>query len=245
MKLTPRKKIGLTLVGIIGLGASLLGTTSADAASSKNTPTRYISLSSTGTVKVLPDAVRLNASVSLVGASNKEALSTASTASAAVRAALLANGIVTKYIKTTSLTVYPEYNYTQDKGSVLIGYRASQSFDVTIVNAQNAGTIVDAVVAAGTDALRIDGVTPFVLDNAAATESARVDAVKRARTRAASYAKLMGVKLGPVIYMEETSTPTSYPIMYGTVAKSDAGATQVDLGQQDVSVSINIRFYIN
>ena len=158
---------------------------------------------------------------------------------------MLANGIVTKYIKTTSLTVYPEYNYTQDKGSVLIGYRASQSFDVTIVNAQNAGTIVDAVVAAGTDALRIDGVTPFVLDNAAATESARVDAVKRARSRAASYAKLMGVKLGPVIYMEETSTPTSYPIMYAAVAKSDAGATQVDLGQQDVSVSINIRFYIN
>lgn len=235
------KKSAIALVGILGIGSALLFGNSANAATS---PTRYISLSSSGTVKVTPDAVRLNMTVSVLLPAAKDALGAASASAAAVRASLISLGIATKYIKTTSITVYPEYNYTQDKGSVLNGYRASQSFDVTLVVPKNAGAIVDAVVAAGGDNLQVNGVSPFVLNNTGATDSARAVAVKNARSKAASYAKLLGVKLGKVIYMEETGTPNPYPIQFSVTAKADSGATVVDLGQQDVTVSISIRFYI-
>ena len=99
---------------------------------------RTITVSATGSVKVTPDAVRINATVTKVATSNALALSEVGTNSAAVRKALLANGISTKDIKTQSLTVYPEYNYTQDKGSELIGYRSSQSFEILVRNAPNA-----------------------------------------------------------------------------------------------------------
>ena len=51
----------------------------------------------------------------------------------------------------------------------------------------------------------------------------------------------MGVKLSRVNFVVENSEPNSYPPMMA-MAKSDAGATVIDLGQQDVSVSITIQW---
>jgi uncharacterized protein YggE len=225
--------IALTLVG--GIAASL-------PAEAATTATRYVTVNSDGSVKVTPDAVRLNANVSVVAGSNKEALAKTSTSAAAVRAALTAAGIAKADIATQSISVYPEYNYTQDKGSVLIGYRGSQGFVVTIKNAENAGAVVDAVVAAGGDNLQIQGVTPFVLDSSKATESARANAVKNAKAKAASYAKLLDTKLGRVNYLVENSSPVNYPPVMAMAKAADSEATVVDLGQQDVTVSITIQW---
>jgi uncharacterized protein YggE len=225
--------IALTLVG--GIAASL----PAEAATAA---TRYVTVNSDGSVKVTPDAVRLNANVSVVAGSNKEALAKTSTSAAAVRAALTAAGIAKADIATQSISVYPEYNYTQDKGSVLIGYRGSQGFVVTIKNAENAGAVVDAVVAAGGDNLQIQGVTPFVLDSSKATESARANAVKNAKAKAASYANLLDTKLGRVNYLVENSSPVNYPPVMAMAKAADSEATVVDLGQQDVTVSITIQW---
>ena len=211
-------------------------------ASAATSATRYITVNSEGTVKVAPDAVRLNATVSIVGANSKSALAEASTASAAVRAALKTSGVDTKDIATQSITVYPEYNYTQDKGQSLIGYRAAQSFVVTIRNAKSAGAIVDAVVAAGGDSLQVNGVTPFILDTTKATLSARSDAVKKAKAKAISYASLLGVKLGKVIYLTENTSPSNYVPMLAMAKSADSGATEVDLGQQDVTVGISVQW---
>ena len=211
---------------------------------SQAAPVRYISVSSVGTVKVTPDAVRLNASVSNISKVSKDALAAANVAASKFRAAILANGIDKKYLASTTLTVYPEYNYTQEAGNVLIGYRASQSFEVVIRNAAKAGEIVDAVVASAGDLLAINGVTPFVYDDTKATEAARNSAVKNAKAKAASYAKLLGVKIGKIIYLQESSAPSSYPIMMAQAKASDE-STSIDLGQQDVSVSVATRWSIS
>jgi uncharacterized protein YggE len=225
--------IALTLVG--GIAAAI-------PAEAATTATRYVTVNSDGSVKVTPDAVRLNANVTAVAGSNKEALALTSTSAAAVRAALTKAGIAKADIATQSISVYPEYNYTQDKGSVLIGYRGSQGFVVTIKNAENAGAVVDAVVAAGGDNLQIQGVTPFVLDSSKSTESARANAVKNAKAKATSYAKLLGVKLGRVNYLVENSSPVNYPPVMAMAKAADSEATVVDLGQQDVTVSITIQW---
>ena len=205
--------------------------------------TRYITISATGTTTVVPDAVRINATVSVLGTSSKGALSTAGATSNAVRAALTANKVGAKDIATQSITVYPEYSYPASGTPTLSGYRATQSFDITIRAASTAGAVVDAIVEAGGDNLQVNGVSPFVLDNNKATETARAYAVGRAKAKAASYAKLLGIKLGRVIYLDETSTPSSYPI-YTTAAKADSAATVVDLGEQKVSVSVTVRWAI-
>ena len=224
--------IGLTLISGVSLA---LPASAAD--------TRYITISATGTTTVVPDAVRINATVSVLGTTSKSALSTAGTTSTAVRSALTANKVATKDIATQSITVYPEYSYPASGTPTLSGYRATQSFDITIRNATTAGAVVDEIVEAGKDNLQVNGVSPFVLDNDKAIEVARTAAVKKAKAKAASYAKLLGVKLGRVIYLDETSTPTAYPI-YTATAKAESDATVVNLGEQKVSVSVTVRWSI-
>jgi hypothetical protein len=234
MKIT-KKYIAIPVVALVVAAAFALPASAA-------TPERYVTVNAEGVVQVTPDAVRINASVSLVAGTSAQALSKTSTAAAKVRAALVAKKIATKDIKTTSISVYPEYNYTQDKGSVQIGYRASQSFEVIVRNAASAGAVVDDVVAAAGDDVQIQGATPFVLDSAKATASARAAAVANARAKAKSYAELLDVKLGKVTYLVENSSPVSYTPIMGVAKAADTGATEIDLGNQDVTVSITIRW---
>lgn len=207
-------------------------------------PTKHITVTGVGTSMVTPDAVRLMASVSVVGKTNKEALSGASTTATAVRGALKNEGVATKDIKTSSLTVYPEYKYSQEKGSELVGYRATQSFNVVIRKAENAGAVVDAVVVAGGDNLQINGVVPFLSNGAAATEKAREAAVADAKARANSYAKFLGASLGGVIYLTEVNAPVYNFPEFG-VAKAAADATQIDLGETEVTVTVTVRWSLN
>ena len=237
MKLNRIRTIAALVIATSLIGAAALAVPASAA------DTRYITISATGTTTVVPDAVRINATVSVLGTSSKGALSTAGATSNAVRAALTANKVGTKDIATQSITVYPEYSYPASGTPTLSGYRATQSFDITIRAASTAGAVVDAIVEAGGDNLQVNGVSPFVLDNNKATETARAFAVGRAKAKAASYAKLLGIKLGRVIYLDETSTPSSYPI-YSTAAKADSAATVVDLGEQKVSVSVTVRWAI-
>ena len=234
MKLT-KKYIAIPVVALVAAAAFAWPASAA-------TPARYVTVNAEGVVQVTPDAVRINASVSLVAGTSAQALSKTSTAAAKVRAALIAKKIATKDIKTTSISVYPEYNYTQDKGSVQIGYRASQSFEVIVRNAASAGAVVDDVVTAAGDDVQIQGATPFVLDSAKATASARAAAVANARAKAKSYAELLDVKLGKVTYLVENSSPVSYTPIMGVAKAADSGATEIDLGNQDVTVSITIRW---
>ena len=239
MKLT-KKSIVSTSIALALLGSLTVASNASAAATD-----RYISVSASGTIKVKPDAVRLNLTVTNVSPTSAAALSVANGTSTKVRAALTSNGIVAQYIKSAKLATFPEYNYTASGGSVLIGYRASQSFEVIVRNAANTGPVVDAVVAAGGDALNVDGVTPYIYDDTDATQSARIAAVKKAKTKAASYAKLLGVKLGSVIFLEESTSGSSYPYMMAMAKSADSSATQVDLGQQDVTVTVSTKWSIS
>jgi len=237
-KVSQKKFLAIPVVALVAAAAFAMPASAA-------TPERYITVNAEGVVQVTPDAVRINATVSLIAPTSAEALSKASAGAAKVRAALKAKKIESKDIKTTSISVYPEYNYTQDKGSVQIGYRATQSFEVIVRNAASAGAVVDDVVAAGGDNVQIQGATPFVLDSAKATASARTAAVANARAKATSYASLLKVKLGKVTYLVENSSPVSYTPIMGVAKAADTGATEIDLGKQDVTVSITIRWALN
>ena len=206
--------------------------------------TRYITVTGVGTISVVPDAVRFNATVSSLASTNAAALSSASKSAAAVRAALKDKGIALKDIRSANISVYPEYNWTQEAGTKITGYRASQSFDVLVRKASDAGTIIEAVVTAGGDNVQLGGVIPTTLNPAIATEEARAAAVANAKSKASSYAKLLGTSIGKVLFLEEQSSPIySSPF---PMAKAEADSSvQIDLGEQDVTVTITVRWALN
>jgi len=198
-----------------------------------------------GSVSVVPDAVRFSATVSTVGATNNAALSTATKSAAAVRQALKDAGIASKDIRSANISVYPEYNWTQEAGTKITGYRASQSFDVLVRNASKAGTIIEAVVTAGGDSVQLGGVIPVTLNPSAATEQARAAAVTNAKSKASSYAKLLGTAIGKVLSLEEQSSPVYSSPFPMAKAAADSTAVEIDLGEQDVTVTITVRWALN
>ena len=213
-------------------------------APSASANSRHITVTGTGSATVAPDAVRFLASVSTLAATNKTALANANKSSNAIREALKVNDIESKDIKSSSLTVYPEYNYSQDKGQELIGYRATQSFTIVIRKAARAGEIIDAVVDAGGDPLQITGVVPFLSKGSAAAAAARKAAVADAKARATSYANALGQRLGRVIFLNEVTAPTYNFPMIG-VEKAASDATQIDLGETEVTVTVNVRWALS
>jgi uncharacterized protein YggE len=210
------------------------------------TDNRYITVTGVGTISVVPDAVRFNATVSALASTNAAALSSASKSATAVRAALKEKGIAVKDIRSANISVYPEYNWTQEAGTKITGYRASQSFDVLVRKASTAGTIIEAVVSAGGDNVQLGGVIPVTLNPSLATEEARAAAVANAKSKAFSYAKLLGTSIGKVLSLEEQSSPIySSPFPMAKAGAADAAAVEIDLGEQDVTVTITVRWALN
>ena len=137
--------IALAMVSLLSIGA--LGLAPAQAAETS----RHITITGVGTINVVPDAVRFYPSVTALAPKSAEALATASKTATAVRAALRAEGIATKDIKSSNLSVFPEYSYTQEKGSVIVGYRATQSFTVIIRTFGSSALASELAVAAITN----------------------------------------------------------------------------------------------
>jgi uncharacterized protein YggE len=242
MKLTKIRTIAsiITVAAVAGVVSLAIPANSAGTADN-----RFITVTGVGTISVVPDAVRFNATVSAIASTNSAALSSASKSAAAVRAALKDKGIAVKDIRSANISVYPEYNWTQEAGTKITGYRASQTFDVLIRKAADAGSIIEAVVTAGGDNVQLGGVIPTTLNPAAASEEARAAAVANAKSKATSYAKLLGTSIGKVLSLEEQYAPVySSPFPMAKAESADA-AVQIDLGEQDVTVSITVRWALN
>lgn len=207
--------------------------------------TESITVQAVGTADVVPDSVRLSLTISVVSDSNEDALSLAASAADRVRGVLTDSGVATADIATQTLTVNPEYSYTEAEGQKIIGYRASQVFDVLIRDAEGAGAVVDAVVAAGGADVSINYTSPVVEDATASAVAARKDAVAKARAKAEEYAALLDVELGDVLYLTEVSSPNNVVIGAKADAVAESLGTTVDLGTQEVTVTVEVRWEIS
>ena len=207
-----------------------------------------VTVQATGTVKVVPDGVSFNFAVSALAQSSESAMSDASATAELVRAALEAAGVAKEDIATQNVSVYPEYLSSSTGTQTLSGYRAQQVFTVTLRDTAKAGEVVDAVIAAGGNSLQVYGVTPTLLDTDAAVAQAREVAMKSAKEKAKDYAGLVDEDLGSVVYVTEVSSPSSsFPLMVGDSATSTSpmAKTEINLGTQDVSVTVEVRWSLD
>ena len=204
-----------------------------------------ITVQATGVADVVPDAVQVSLSVSVVAEANDVALSQVAATAEVVRTTLEQLGIDAADIATQSVSVNPEYSYTEAEGQKIVGYRASQSFDVLLRAASAAGAVVDALVAAGGANLSINATYPVVNDSTAAAQAARNDAVAKARAKAEEYAELLDVELGDLVFLTEISAPTNITIGAKADVMAESASTVIDLGTQEVTVTVEVRWQIN
>lgn len=205
--------------------------------------THAITVSATGTVTVVPDIARVYLGVTVSKPTVKAARATAAQSMNQIIARLKALGIADADIKTTNLSLYPQYAVGSDRR--VVGYQISEQVQITVRDLDKAGDVVDGATAAG--ATNVNGISFEVSDPAKAMNDARADAVSAARVSAQALADAAKVSLGTVISI--TDATQNWPIYYGSGemrldAASDL-ATPVEPGTQDLNANVTVVFEIN
>ena len=198
-----------------------------------------------GEVTVTPDIAVLSLGVETQAATVAEAQQEAAQAMDAVMGVLDNFGIDDKDITTQFYSVQPVRRY--DEGNeILIGYRVTNTASVKIRNIDDAGGIIDAVVAAGGDSIRVNSISFTVDDPDAYNEQAREAAMADAEAKAEQLADLGGVKLGKPSYINEYGGYIPPIILRGDTAQAlpEAG-TPISPGEMEIQLTVQVVYSIS
>lgn len=162
----------------------------------------------------------------------------------AVLAAIKAQGIEDKDIRTENFSLNPVYDWTSGRQTIL-GYEASQSMRVKVRDLDKVSPLLGAATSAGANQA---GNVQFTIDDPeAARSAARAEAIAQAQEKAERLADDLGMRLGRIRSFDENygggPTPPVYMRGIGT-AESDAAQNAVPLpaGEQDVAVQVSITY---
>ena len=226
------------LVGAFSLGAGRGGGAAAQAATltAPRSPAARITVTGDGTVTGTPNQLVLSMGVQVNGGTVTSALDQANQAVTRVTAALRQGGVAGADIQTSGLAIWPNY---QGNSQVPVGYGVSESLTATLNKLSVAGSQIQAAVHAGGNAVTVDNVSLNLTDSGALLATARLNAVKDARTKADQFAAALGQRLGPVISISpvDQSTPV---FLHPNASAAKAGSVPISPGTQQVSVSITV-----
>lgn len=200
------------------------------------TNARQVTVIGSGQVQGVPDTVTADVGIEVVAPDGTAAMNQAGERQRAVIDALTGEGIASKDIRTTAVDLQPQYG----ENSVITGYRAGNSINVTIRDLAKAPQALASIVTAGGNATRINAVN-FTIDNdSALVADARARAFEDAKARANQYAELAGMSLGKVISISEAPGNSLPPPMPAPMPPPKAMAADVPLqpGEQTVNFSV-------
>jgi uncharacterized protein YggE len=241
-------RLGLALVVAVALLVLVVrlaspGTMGASAADPTlaSMPQAAVMVSGTATVEIVPDIARVIFNIQTTATTATQAESENAATTASVRNRILGAGIADADIKTLSLQVWAQYDY-RTSPSVLTGFMATQTLQVTIHDLRKIGSVIDAGVAGG--ATGVQGISYDVVDHTAATEKALALAVKDAQGKARAMADAAGIRLGSVVSMTDVqSSPYPFPV-FAAAAPSAGSPTQVSPPNVQLTVNITVGWSI-
>ena len=247
------KKIWLAAVGVVLLvgviflaGCGTMGGTY-ELKGNMNGQQEGIWVSGTGKVYAIPDIAEITLGIQTQAVSVAEAQTQATAAMNKVVAALKAAGIDDKDIQTQYYNINQVTKWDNNKNqSTIIAYSVTNTVVVKVRDVKNAGAVIDAVVVAGGDATRINGINFTVDDPTTYYAQAREKAVTYAKAKAEQMASLTGVKLGKVTYTtESTYMPYSnYMINRVEVAGAPVDTTSISAGQLEITTTVTLAYAI-
>jgi len=204
-----------------------------------------ISVSGTGKVYVKADIATVSLGMKTEGYNLKDIIKTNVDAMNNIVKGLKELGIEEKDLQTTEYNIYPKYNWTKDKGTVPDGYTISQSVSVKIRDFAKIGDVFKVSI---DNKANVVGGLQFTIENPEKVrQEARAKAILQAKENANNLAKESGIKLGKLINVYEGYSPS--PIMYSSKMGGMGGAEMssapdIQVGQQEVSVTINLTYQV-
>ena len=206
---------------------------------------REITVAGRGEVHAKPDVARLTLGVQTgVQPNAKEALEILSRKFNAIVAAVKAIGVKDDDVKTTNLSLSPQYDYLEGR-QVLRGFAASESIEVKIRDLGKIGEVLQKTTIEGVN--QASGISFEIDELKAAQDEAESMAIKDARDNAQRLAKTLGVGLGRVKTFSVSSAPSPPGPIFAYAEREAAGtggpgAPPVPQGIEDVVVTVTITY---
>lgn len=207
-----------------------------------------LTVSAEGRATRAPDLAVFSAGVASTGKTAGEALAANAADMNRVIAALKRAGVADRDIQTSNLNLNPVYaeqrrlpdGRTDNAPPRITGYQASNTVTVRQRNLAEFGKVIDTLVSAGAN--QVNGPS-FQVDNSdAATDEARIDAVRKARARAELYARAAGLKLVRVLTISESGGIAPPMPMYRMAMAEAAAPTPVAPGEVALNVTVSVQF---
>lgn len=212
----------------------------------------YLTVAGQGEVSATPDQVIINAGVTSSAKTAREALAQNSQTMTSVFAALKKQGVAERAIRTANFNLSPQYApaaqgmmaFPNDRP--IIGYRVSNNVTVRLDDVSHAGTVLDALVAAGAN--QANGLSYVFKNDEGLLTNAREAAVKSAFDHARTYAAAAGVTLGPLHAISDTNNGfmPGYPPVTAAArfAPALAPPPPIGVGEQTLRATVTVSWEI-
>jgi len=231
------------LLGTVVMSGFTSGIVKAEDSGAQNK--KVITVSGMAKITVNPDIAYVNVGVETDGKTAVEAGQLNAKKITDVLNAVKALGIESKDLKTSNYYVYPTYSY-DDQTPKLIGYKATNTIEVTIRDLTKVGTVIDTATKSGANVA--NGVTFGIIDESAPYNEALANALKNAQAKATSLANVIDIKLGKPSRISENSygggTVGNY-VNYTTSMKAADSAeyqTPIEQGKLEISASVSVEY---
>jgi uncharacterized protein YggE len=197
-------------------------------------PAGPITVQGAGSVTAVPDRAQFTFGVTSPAKTAAAAMAANAAASARVVAALKQAGIAAADLQTTQISLDVR---TSQNGDTIVGYTASSSVSALVRALAQAGSVVDAAVAAGADS--VSGPNLAVGDSSALYRQALKAAVADARAKAETLAAASDLTLGRVTSVAENG---AQPVPLPAAAPANGAGTAIEPGTQEVQANVTVTF---
>jgi uncharacterized protein YggE len=233
----------LAVIGLlIGVGATLLSSPTPAAAQTEDADVRTIQVSGRGRVSAQPDQAIVRLGVETEANTAEAALEENNEQMTAVISATIEAEIAEDDIQTQGFNLRPVYESPDEGQLELTGYRASNIVQITVRDLSQLGTLLDAVVSAGSNS--IEGIQFEISNQADLEAAAREAAMENAQEKAEQLTSLAGGQLGPVQMILETGGFSPIPVQVAQEEVLESGTVPIQPGTQTIEAAVQVTWQI-
>jgi len=202
-----------------------------------------LSVSAQADAHRVPDVATISAGVVTQSADANSAMRANAAQMEKVMAAIRAAGVPDRDIRTSGVSLNPQYKYVENQNPTITGYQASNTVDLKVRDVARLGQVLDALVASGAN--QVNGPSFEIDQPEPVYDEARRAALEKAQARAQMYAKELGMRVRRIVSISEGggfTPPVPMPMMAMAARGKAEADTSVAPGETTLTANLDVVF---